>query len=250
LAGAIGVRLNRFLAQSGLCSRRSAERLIIEGRVYVNGRKCTDLSVRVDPEQDTVVVNGDKLSPPDELLYIALHKPAGYVTTMSDERGRRCVKDLIGDIGERLFPVGRLDKASEGLLLFTNDGLTAHRLMHPSFGLEKVYRVTLDRPVTDGEFLRLRAGVELDDGLARVVRARAVTSDRRRVELVIREGRKREIRRLFEELGLGVLSLRRTRFGPVKLGRLAVGKWRRLSKGEVSSLLQAVQKTSSSPQHP
>ena len=239
-----GVRLNRFLAQSGVCSRRSAERLVTEGRVSVNGRECRDFAVRVDSERDTVAVDGKELRAPEELLYIALNKPRGYVTTMSDERGRSCVRDLVRDVGQRVFPVGRLDKESEGLLLFTNDGLAAHRLMHPGFGLKKVYRVTLDRPVTESELQKLRSGVTLEDGIARILSARFVTKDRRGMELAIQEGRKREIRRVFEALGLKVRSLKRTNFGPVGLGRLPVGEWRTLRKEEIRRLLVAVGRSS------
>ena len=238
--GTEGIRLNRFLALSGVCSRRSAERLIREGRVSVNGHTCTDLAVRVDPGTDTVAVDGNPVAPPGRLVYIALNKPRGYVTTMSDEHGRRCVKDLVEGLEERVFPVGRLDKESEGLLLFTNDGVSAHRMMHPGFGLRKVYEVTLGRSVSDSDLQKLTDGVELEDGPARALDARFVGKDRRRVELTIQEGRKREIRRMFEALEVPVTSLKRTRFGPVALGELPAGSWRRLTQEEVRLILGAV----------
>lgn len=234
------IRLNRFLALSGLCSRRSADRLIAGGRVTVNGHTCTELSTRIDPENDSVALDGRRLMPREGLIYIALNKPRGYITTMRDERGRKCVKDLIRGLNERVFPVGRLDKESEGLLLFTNDGITAHRLMHPSFGVRKVYRVTLDREPIQSELERLTEGVELDDGPARALKAKLVSPGGRVVELVVEEGRKREIRRIFKEIGIGVLRLRRTRFGPVALGSLRAGSWRSLKEQEISGILDSV----------
>jgi pseudouridine synthase len=237
------IRLNRFLSQTGLCSRRAAEELIRKGRVSVNGLECRDLSVRIDPEHDRVRVDGQELAPSGRLIYVALNKPKGYVTTLRDERGRKCVKELVEGVGERVFPVGRLDRNSEGLLLFTNDGLTAHRLMHPSFGLEKVYRVTVDRSLSKAELLKIRSGVELEDGPAHVLKAESVADDMRKVELTIQEGRKREIRRIFQALGFRVIALKRIRFGPISLGRLPSGKWRKLSTKETRDVLRTVGRT-------
>jgi len=234
------VRLNRFLALSGLCSRRGADRLISTGRIRVNGRACTELGTRIDPELDAVTLDRHRVVPAERHLYLVLNKPRGYVTTMKDERGRRCVKDLLKGVGARVFPVGRLDKESEGLLLFTNDGLAAHRLMHPRFQAEKVYRVRLGKPLEGKELEIIEQGVRLEDGIARVSHVRKLTKDARTVELTIREGKKREIRRIFKRLGVPVVWLKRVRHGPISLGRLASGKWRPLRRAEIFNLLESV----------
>lgn len=234
------VRLNRFLACSGLCSRRGADRLISEGRIRVNGRVCMQLGTRIHPELDKVTMDGRRVMPSSRLLYVMLNKPRGYVTTMKDERGRKCVKELMGGVGGRVFPVGRLDRESEGLLLFTNDGLAAHRLMHPGFEVEKVYRVLLDKPLSRTQLDMIKRGVELEDGIAAVSDLRVLTRDGRSVELTIREGRKREIRRVFRRLGVPVVRLKRVRLGPISLGRLPVGEWRTLRSSEITKLLVTI----------
>jgi pseudouridine synthase len=231
------IRLNRFLASSGLCSRRSAEHLVTAGRVRVNGAVCTDLGTTVEPEKDRVLLDGKRIFPSEKRIYLALHKPKGFLTTMRDERGRKTVKDLIGGVRGRVFPVGRLDRESEGILLFTNDGALAHRLLHPSFGVEKVYRVTLGRTPLPSQLERLKEGVLLEDGVATVLKVSRTRTSARTLVLTLREGKKREIRRIFAELKLPVVRLKRTSFGPVKLGTLEPGRWRELEKREVENLL-------------
>ncbi len=234
------IRLNRFLASSGLCSRRSAERLVTAGRVRVNGVLRTDLGTTVEPEKDRVTLDGRRIFPSEKRIYLALHKPKGFLTTMRDERGRKTVKDLIRGVRGRVFPVGRLDRDSEGILLFTNDGALAHRLLHPSFGVRKVYRVTLGRTPEPLHLERLRRGVLLEDGVARVLGVSRVRGNDRTLIVTMQEGRKREIRRLFKELRLPVARLKRTSFGPIELGSLPPGQWRELKTKEVEDLLAAV----------
>lgn len=229
-------RLQRALARAGLGSRRSCEELIRAGRVTVNGREAR-LGDRVDPRRDRVAVDGAGVPLDPGLRYFAFHKPAGIVTTLSDERGR---PDLTGFLpeGPRVFPVGRLDLATEGLLLLTNDGDLANRLAHPRHEVEKEYLAEVDGPVTDRRLGRLRRGVDLDDGPARARSARvtAEAEGRAAVRLVMTEGRKREVRRMLDAVGLPVRRLVRLRVGPVLLGSLAPGELRPLTPEEVRSL--------------
>jgi 23S rRNA pseudouridine2605 synthase len=228
-----GVRLQKFLAQAGVASRRGSEELIVAGRVTINGRAATELGVRVDPARDDVRVDGRRVRPATE-QWFALHKPRGYLSTRSDPEGRRTLYELVPPPMRRLFYVGRLDFDSEGLVLLTNDGDTAHRMLHPRYGMEREYDVELDRPIDDDALQQLRRGVQLDDG-----RARAHTARRRggnRVLLTLREGRKREVRRMFLELGYSVKRLRRVRYGPIRLHDMAPGEWRPLEPREVSAL--------------
>lgn len=227
-----GIRLQKFLAQAGVASRRSSEELITGGRVSINGRIATELGVRVQPSDD-VRVDGKRIrSAPSQ--WFALHKPRGYMSTRSDPQGRRTLYDLVPPPMRRLFYVGRLDFDSEGLVLLTNDGDTAHRLLHPRYGIDREYDVELKEQVDDAALEALRRGVQLDDG-----RARAHTVRRkggRRVVLTLREGRKREVRRMFAELGYEVVRLRRVRYGPIRLGDLPVGEYRALDARELESL--------------
>lgn len=228
-----GVRLQKFLAQAGVASRRASEELIVAGRVTINGRAATELGVRVDPARDDVRVDGRRVRPATE-QWFALHKPRGYLSTRSDPEGRRTLYELVPPPMRRLFYVGRLDFDSEGLVLLTNDGDTAHRMLHPRYGMEREYDVELDRAIDDDALQQLRRGVQLDDG-----RARAHTARRRggnRVLLTLREGRKREVRRMFSELGYSVKRLRRVRYGPIRLHDMAPGEWRALEPREVSAL--------------
>ncbi|HSJ31864.1 MAG TPA: pseudouridine synthase [Longimicrobiales bacterium] len=227
-----GIRLQKFLAQAGVASRRSSEELITGGRVSINGRIATELGVRVQPSDD-VRVDGKRIrsAPPQ---WFALHKPRGYMSTRSDPQGRRTLYDLVPPPMRRLFYVGRLDFDSEGLVLLTNDGDTAHRLLHPRYGIDREYDVELKEQVDDAALEALRRGVQLDDG-----RARAHTVRRkggRRVVLTLREGRKREVRRMFAELGYEVMRLRRVRYGPIRLGDLPAGEYRALDARELESL--------------
>jgi 23S rRNA pseudouridine2605 synthase len=240
-----GVRLQKVLAAAGVGSRRACEILISEGRVEVDGAIVTQLGVRVDPLTAVVRVDGVRVDIRDEYVYLALNKPRGVLSAMSDSRGRRNVGDLVGDRPYRLFHVGRLDADSEGLLLLTNDGELAHRLMHPSFEIVKVYLATVQGRVGRDVGRRLRSGIELEDGPAQVDRVRIVdsTTDRTLVEVALHEGRNRIVRRLLAAVGHPVLRLVRTAIGPVRLGSQRPGQIRELARTEVGELRDLVDKT-------
>ncbi len=235
-------RIQKLLSEQGYCSRRAAEQLINEGRVKVNGHP-VKLGDKMD-ERDAVSVDGMTLTlqKQPEKLYYMLHKPRGFVTTLADERGRRCVSDLVSDIGERLVPVGRLDLESEGLLIMTNDGEFVNALTHPSRRVAKLYRVTTRPEASEEQLIALATGVKLDDGTLTApanVRALSVEPGRSVLEITLREGKNREIRRMCESVGLQTIRLRRTALGPLKLGMLQPGKYRELTKQEVASLKKA-----------
>lgn len=229
-------RLQRALARAGLGSRRACEELIASGRVTVNGRVAT-LGDRVDPARDRVAVNGQGISVDPDLRYFALHKPVGVTTTMRD---RHAAEDLRAFVPKdvHVVPVGRLDRDTEGLLLLTNDGELANRLMHPRHGVEKEYLAEVDGTPTERHLARIRRGVRLEDGLATPLSARSVgrVGERGAVRLVMGEGRKREVRRLLAAVGLPVRRLIRVRVGPVRLGRLRAGEVRELTADEVQGL--------------
>ncbi|MGZ8606865.1 MAG: pseudouridine synthase [Actinomycetota bacterium] len=229
-------RLQRTLARAGLSSRRGSEEIIKAGRVEINGRPAS-LGDKVDPEQDEVRVDGVRVSVDPGLRYVALHKPKGVTTTMRDRHAERDLRDYLPE-GPRVFPVGRLDRDTEGLLLLTNDGDLAHRLAHPRHGVEKEYLAEVDGSPTPARIGKLRRGVELDDGIAKAVDARSVgrAGGRFAVRVVMTEGRKREVRRMLEAVGLPVRRLIRTRVGPVRLGRMKAGELRDLSHDEVRDL--------------
>jgi len=231
------VRLQRALARAGFGSRRACETLIAEGRVTIDGSIAT-LGDRVEAATSTVLVDGLPVSLDPDVRYYALHKPAGVVTTMNDPQGRPDIRAFLPADGPRVFPVGRLDRDSEGLLLLTNDGDLADRLMHPRFRVEKEYLAEVEGEPTAKRMARVRAGVELEDGHARPVRARIVASARGRgaVRLVMAEGRKREVRRLLGAVGLPVTRLVRLRVGPISLGGLAPGELRPLGREEIQAL--------------
>jgi 23S rRNA pseudouridine2605 synthase len=232
-------RLQRALARAGVGSRRAGEELIASGRVTVNGRAAA-LGDRVDPSRDRVEVDGVLVPLDPELRYHVLNKPAGVTTTLADRHADRDLTGFLPD-GPRVFPVGRLDRETEGLLLLTNDGELANRLMHPRFGIEKEYLAEVDGRPAHRHLSQLVRGVELDDGPARAVSARLVgrSGSRSAIELVLTEGRKREVRRMLAALGLPVRRLVRVRVGPVRLGRLPPGEVRELTPDEVRELFRA-----------
>jgi 23S rRNA pseudouridine2605 synthase len=227
------VRLQKFMADCGVASRRACEELIASGRVKVNGRKVTIQGVKIDPINTKVEVDGQLINVTKTKTYIAFHKPRGVLSTMFDPEGRPCLGDYFGGFSERLFHAGRLDKESEGLIILTNDGEWSHESTHPSFGVEKTYLVQTEEPVPKMIFQKLVSGVELDDGLAKPISARQVSG---MVELVIHEGRNQIVRRIFESLGYPVIRLMRTGIGSIKLGELPSGKWRNLNDVETRSL--------------
>jgi len=240
-----GVRLQKVLAQAGVASRRAAEELIAAGRVTVDGKVVREMGRRVDPDTAVVHVDGGRVVLRDDVVHLALNKPFGMLSTMSDDQGRPCVGDLIMERAElinragRLFHVGRLDAETEGLLLLTNDGDLTHRLTHPSFGVEKEYLAEVEGVPTRAELRRLREGVTLDDGPtapARVALASGTAGGTSALVIVIHEGRNRQVRRMCEAVGHPVTRLVRTRIGPIADRRLKPGEWRPLTAEEVRSL--------------
>ncbi len=234
------IRLQKFLSERGIATRRKAEELIAGGHVKVNGH-IASLGDKVDDRRDVVLVRGRRVAEAPEPVYIALHKPRGYITTLSDEQGRKCVEELVSNAGTHLFPIGRLDRESEGLLLMTNDGDFANALMHPSHHIPKVYRVTLRSPMTEVQRVRFEKGMVLDGRKTAPAQVSIISSEPERcvIQITLFEGRNRQIRRMCEELGLEVIRLRRNAVGDVRLGMLPAGHWRYLSPKEVRSLVMA-----------
>ncbi len=236
------IRLQKFMAEQGVASRRKSEELIASGKVKVNGHPAS-LGDKIDPYKDLVTVRGQKITHirKRKMIYIMLHKPRGYVTTVSDERGRKTVMDLIPDIKERIYPVGRLDKDSEGLLILTNDGSFTNCMTHPSHEYAKVYRVTVRPAVTDEILMNLRNGIVIDGRKTAPAEVTVLSQEEGRVvlEFILHEGRNREIRKMCESQGLEVARLKRTSIGSLKLGMLPQGQYRELSEQEVKKLLRS-----------
>jgi len=237
-----GVRLQKVLAAAGVGSRRQCEELIAAGRVEVDGEVVRRFGARVDPKHQVIRVDGRRIPASEDLVYVALNKPAGVLTSMSDSRGRATMTDLLGGIAERLFHVGRLDYDTEGLMLLTNDGELAHRLAHPRFGVPKTYLADVPGPVPRDLGRQLISGIELDDGIASADRFRVVeqAAGRALVEITLHEGRKHIVRRMLAATGHPVSRLVRTQVGPVSLGSLRPGTTRRLTTKEVGDLYAAV----------
>ena len=235
------VRLQKFLSDCGVASRRKSEELIMQGRVRVNNQVAC-IGDKINPKKDKVTVNNKRITCADNMRYIMLHKPRGFITTMSDEQGRKCVASLVEDVKERIYPVGRLDRESEGLLLMTNDGELANNLMHPAKHVNKVYRVTVRPDITDEQITQFITGISIDGRMTAPAEVRILEKQPGRVvlEIIIHEGRNRQIRKMCEELGLEVARLKRVAIGSVKLGMLPQGKWRDLSEEEVRKLMLAV----------
>ncbi len=240
------IRIQKMMADNGVCSRRKAEVLIEEGRVKVNGHPAL-IGQKIDPLKDLVTVDGERVFAARKKthLYLMMHKPRGYLTSMSDDRGRRCVTELLPpDLPVRVFPVGRLDLNSEGLLIFTSDGKFANDLMHPSRNVTKTYRVTVRPDITDEQAAKLSAGVYLDGRITAPADVRVLTKEPNRVvcEIAIHEGRNRQIRRMCDSVGLEVARLKRTSVGPLRLGMLKPGDVRELSKEELRAIRTAISK--------
>jgi 23S rRNA pseudouridine2605 synthase len=237
------VRLQKLLAQSGVASRRRCEELMLAGLVEVDGEVVTRLGTKVDPRTAVIRVEGRRLPPASDHVYLVLNKPRGVVSTMTDPQGRRTLGDLVADRPERLFHVGRLDTDTDGLLLLSNDGDFAQRVAHPSYELAKTYVAEVDGVLDRATIRRLRQGVELDDGPVEVHEARVVsaTADRSIVELTIHEGRNRIVRRLLDAVGHPVRRLTRTAIGPVTLRGLTSGRLRELTAEELGALLDAAE---------
>ncbi len=235
-------RIQKILSEAGVCSRRKAEELIRAGAVKVDGHPAA-IGQQVDPHQCRITVDGEPvyIQKKREKHYIALNKPRGYVTTMNDEMGRKTVLDLVSEIGCRVYPIGRLDKVSEGLLLLTDDGAFANMMMHPKFHISKRYRVTVDTLVSDEAASALSSGVMIDGRMTApaIINIVSTAPDRTVMEMTIHEGRNRQIRKMCEAVGLSVKRLKRTAIGPLKLGMLQPGEWRELSRAEVAALRRA-----------
>lgn len=238
------IRIQKMIADSGVCSRRKAEQMISQGRVKINGHP-----VKLGDKcgyKDLITIDGERIMIPRKknFIYIMMNKPRGYVTTVSDELDRRCVMDLLEDVEERVYPVGRLDRNSEGLLLFTNDGEFANSIMHPSRHISKTYRVTVRPDINDDQLVALSEGVVIDG--KKTLPASVVVKDKEAGRVVIlitiKEGRNRQIRKMCEAVGLEVARLKRTAIGPIKLGMLKPGEYRELKPDELRALRNAITK--------
>ena len=234
------IRLQKFLSLCGVASRRKAEALILQGKVKINGKPAI-LGDKVT-DKDKVFVNGKRIvAPRTKYRYIMLHKPRGFITTMSDEKGRKCVAELVRDVGERVYPVGRLDKDSEGMLIFTNDGEFANKIMHPRNSIYKIYRVTVRPSITEEQIEKLETGIEIDGRKTAPAIVHVLVQDKEQnrvvLEMILHEGKNREIRKMCEAVGLEVARLKRTQIGGVKMGMLKQGAWRDLTEKEVKNLL-------------
>ncbi len=233
------IRLQKFLAECGIASRRKSEELIVAGKVKVNG-VIASIGDKVNPKHDKVTVSGKKAVSVKKSVYIMLNKPRGFITTMSDEHDRKCVAELVKGINTRVYPVGRLDRESEGLLIMTNDGEFANALTHPSKHVSKTYRVTIRPEITKEQATAFRNGIEIDGRMTAPADLRILEAQENRtvVEVTIYEGRNRQIRKMFEALGIEVARLKRTKVGNLKLGMLKQGDYRDLTPDEVNSLYE------------
>lgn len=228
-------RLHKYIAECGVASRRKAEELIRAGRITVNGEAVTKMGIKVDGAKDKVALDGKMIRPETRTIYIKLNKPRGYVSSCRSERGERTVLDLVKDIKERLYPVGRLDMDSEGLLILTNDGEAANRLMHPRYEHEKEYVVRLRSPVTGRQLEQLAKGIEIDG--QRTLPAKIKLLGETEFSIILKEGKKRQIRRMVEVTGNRVIGLKRVRIGKLTLGKLPTGKYAHLTSSEIHSLM-------------
>lgn len=231
------VRLQKMLADCGVASRRKAEEMISAGEIKVNGITAK-IGEKVDPKKDKVTVKGKPVDSHVNAVYVMLHKPRGFITTMSDEMDRKCVAELVKDVPERIYPVGRLDRDSEGLLLMTNDGEFANAMTHPSLHIPKTYRVTIHPSISEEQLTQIAVGIVIDGRKTAPARVNVVSQESGRVvlEIVLYEGRNRQIRKMCEQLGLEVARLKRIAVGQLKLGMLQQGKWRFLTADEVKRL--------------
>jgi pseudouridine synthase len=231
-------RIQKILAKAGIASRREAERMLVEGRVSVNGKIVETLGFKADPFKDHIKVDGKRLAPFEPKVVLLLNKPKGYLSTVKDPKGRPTIMDLLKNVRWRIYPVGRLDFDAEGLLLLTNDGDLAHRLSHPRFSIPKAYLVKVAGAPEEKKLMRLRRGVMLEDGEARAVSCVLIRGGEKNswVRVVVTEGRKHLVKRMFSAIGHTVLKLKRVEYGPVQLRDLPFGQFRYLTPGEVEKL--------------
>ena len=244
------IRLQKILADAGVASRRKAEEMIAAGFVQVNDRTVT-VGDKADPKHDKITVHGKLLNTHTASVYVLLHKPRGFITTMSDERDRKCVAELVKEIPARIYPVGRLDRESEGMLLMTNDGEFANAMTHPSRHVPKTYRVTIRPGITEEQMTQLAVGIIIDGRRTAPAQVKVLHQEQGRVvlEIILHEGRNRQIRKMCEALGLEVARLKRTAIGSLRLGMLQPGEWRYLTKQEVRQLTAAA-KADRQPEEP
>ena len=232
------IRLQKYLAECGIASRRKAEEYIQEGKVQVNGTNVTELGVKIDPNNDIVYFNNKKVIKKNENIYILLNKPIGYVTTTKDQFNRETVLDLIRGINKRIVPVGRLDMYTSGALILTNDGDFIYKVTHPSHEITKTYIATLKGIITNEELEELRRGVEIEDYLTRPAKVKILKTDSEknisRIEITIHEGKNRQVRKMCEAIGRNVMALHRSRIGDIGVKDLKIGEWRYLSKNEIN----------------
>lgn len=240
------MRINKYIASCGVASRRKAEEFIVEGLVKVNGTVVKNLATDIDETKDVVTVNDQKISLKSDNVYYMLNKPKGYVTTMSDEKDRKSIVDLISSVDNRIYPVGRLDYESEGLLFLTNDGDLTYKLTHPSFGIEKKYIVKIEGPTKESELAVLRAGVVIDGVRYGKCKADLLSFENNisRIKITLTEGKNREIRKMFEAINREVIFLKRIEMAGIKLGGLKRGEMRKLNQFEIDWLKSLVEKTS------
>lgn len=232
------MRLQKFIAECGIASRRNAEKMIESGRVRVNGELVDYMGCVIDPERDIVEVDGREIKTESKKYYIMLHKPKNYVTTVSDDLGRPTVMHLVQDINARIYPVGRLDFDTSGLLIMTNDGEFANILTHPKHVVNKTYIARIDKPLEEDKLERLRAGITLDGVITSPAKAENIKRPQKgyEVKITIHEGRNRQVRRMLDAVGANVMSLKRISVGSLTLGNLPEGKWRKLSDAEINKL--------------
>ncbi len=232
------VRLQKFLANAGIASRRGAEKIIAEGRVSVNGEIVREMGVQIDENYDMVAVDGEEIKKVEKKMYIMLNKPYGFVTTVSDDKGRPTVMELVSDISARIYPVGRLDYDTEGLLLLTNDGDLTYKITHPKHDVSKTYVAEVSGNISMDTIMQLRRGVVIDGYKTSPAEVEVVgaTQYGTKIEITIHEGRNRQVRKMFEELGCVVKKLKRIKEAGLTLGHLPVGKWRKLSESEINML--------------
>ena len=234
------IRLQKFMAEAGVCSRRHAEEKITAGKVKVNGKTVTELGTKVDPDFDEVEVDGKIIKVNERKYYIMLNKPSGYITTVEDTHGRPTVMDLVSELSARIYPVGRLDADTEGLLLLTNDGEFANRVMHPSKNMTKVYIAQVKGMPSLATLKTLASGVDIGDYVTRPGKAELIKGNKNvsTVKIEIGEGKKRQVRRMLDAVGHPVISLKRAQIGPIMLGNLPLGRWRHLHEEEINRLVR------------
>ena len=235
------IRLQKYLAECGIASRRKAEEYIQEGKVQVNGKSVTELGVKINPEKDIVYFNNKKVTKQNENIYILLNKPIGYVTTTKDQFNRETVLDLIRGINKRIVPVGRLDMYTSGALILSNDGDFIYKVTHPSHEITKTYIATLKGIISNEELEELRRGVEIEDYLTRPAKVKILKTDSEknisRIEITIHEGKNRQVRKMCEAIGRNVMALHRSKIGNIGVKDLKIGEWRYLSSTEIKSII-------------